>query len=102
MTTWDVAHHLGIGWHTVKEIQKRHLERHCSSPSLKALRRIAIDEISIGHGHHYLTVVLDLCSGAVVFVGEGKGANALERFGKRLKSSKHCIEAAAMDMSLSY
>jgi len=102
MTMWDVALHLGISWHTVKEIQKRYLQKRFSSPSLKTLKRIAIDEISIGHGHRYLTVVLDLHSGAVVFVGEGKGANALEAFWKRLKSSRARIEAVAMDMSQAY
>jgi transposase len=102
MTIRDVAHHLGIGWHTVKDIQKRELQKRFAAPSLKALRRIAIDEISIGRGHRYLTVVLDLHSGAVVFVGEGKGAEALEPFWKRLKSSRVRIEAVAMDMSQAY
>lgn len=102
MTIKDVARHLRISWHTVKQIQKADLRRHFSQPSLKGLRRIAVDEISIGHGHHYLTVVLDLDSGAVVFVGEGKGADALEPFWKRLKSSRARIEAVAMDMSQAY
>jgi transposase len=102
MAMQDAAHHLGISWHTVKEILKRHLQRHFSSPSLKALRRIAIDEISIGRGHRYLTVVLDLRSGAVVFVAQGKGADALEPFWKRLKFSKARIDAVAMDMSAAY
>ena len=56
MTMKDVACHLGISWHTVKEIQKRYLSRKFSRPSLKSLKRIAIDEISVGHGHRYLTV----------------------------------------------
>jgi transposase len=102
MTMTHVAHHLGISWHTVKEIQKRYLQRTFSRPSLSGLHRIAVDEISIGHGHRYLTVVLDLDSGAVVFVGEGKGADALEPFWKRLKSSRARIEAVAMDMSQAY
>ncbi len=102
MTMADVARHLGISWHTVKEIQKRYLQRRFLCPSLKDLKRIAIDEISIGHGHRYLTVVLDLHSGAVVFVGEGKGADALEPFWKRLKFSRARIEAVAMDMSQAY
>lgn len=102
MTMTDVARHLGIDWHTVKEIQKTHLRRRFSQPSLKGLKRIAVDEISIGHGHHYLTVVLDLDTGAVVFVGEGKGADALEPFWKRLKSSRARIQAVAMDMSQAY
>ena len=102
MTIQDVAHHLGISWHTVKEIQKRELQRRFSAPSLMGLRRIAIDEISIGRGHRYLTVVLDLHSGAVVFVGEGKGADALKPFWKRLRFSRARIEAVAMDMSQAY
>lgn len=102
MTLLDVAHHLGMSWHTVKDIQKRHLQRHYSRPALKALKRIAIDEISVGRGHRYLTVVLDLDGGSVVFVGEGKGASALEPFWKRLKSSRARIQAVAMDMSQAY
>jgi transposase len=102
MTMKDVARHLGISWHTVKEIQKAHLRKHFSLPSLKGLKWIAVDEISVGRGHRYLTVVLDLVSGAVVFVGEGKGANALEPFWKRLKFSSARIEAVAMDMSQAY
>jgi transposase len=66
------------------------------------LRHIAIDEISIGRGHHYLTVVLDLDSGAVVFVGDGKGANALNPFWKRLRASHAKIKAVATDMSVAY
>ncbi len=34
MTMTDVARHLGIDWHTVKEIQKTHLRRRFSQPSL--------------------------------------------------------------------
>jgi transposase len=102
MTMTDVARHLGIDWHTVKEIQKTYLRRHFFQPSLKGLKRIAVDEISIGHGHHYLTVVLDLDTGAVVFVGEGKGTDALEPFWKRLKASRARIRAVAMDMSQAY
>lgn len=102
MTIQDVAAHLAVGWDLVKEIQKRHLERKFAKPVLKGLMRIAIDEISIGKGHKYLTVVLDLRSGAVVFVGDGKGVDALTPFWKRLKASGAKIEAVAIDMSPSY
>ena len=53
-------------------------------------------------GHRYLTVVMDLESGAVVFVGDGKGADALKPFWKRLRPSGAKIEAVAMDMSAAY
>jgi transposase len=102
MTIRDVAKHLDVGWDMIKDIQKRDLSRRYRKPKLKHLRRLAIDEISIAKGHRYLTVVLDLDSGAVVFVGDGKGADALKPFWKRLRPSGAKIEAVAMDMSAAY
>jgi transposase len=102
MTIRDVAKHLGVGWDMIKDIQKRDLSRRYAKPKLKHLRHIAIDEIAIAKGHRYLTIVLDLESGAVVFVGDGKGAKALTPFWKRLKGSRAKIEAVAMDMSPAY
>jgi transposase len=102
MTIKDVADHLGVGWDTVKEMQKRRLQRRFKKPKLKHLKHLAIDEISIGRGHRYLTVVLDLDDGAVVFVGEGKGADSLLPFWKRLHGSHARIEAVATDMSPAY
>ena len=102
MTIQDVARHLEVSWDVIKDIQRRDLEKRFARPRLKDLKQIAIDEISIGKGHRYLTVVLDLKTGAVVFVGDGKGAEALTPFWKRLKCSKAKIEAVAIDMSPAY
>jgi transposase len=102
MTIQDVARHVGVSWDTIKDIQKENLQRHFSRPKLRKLRQIAIDEICVGRGHRYLTVVLDLVSGAVVFVGDGKGADALQSFWKRLRPSRAKIKAVATDMSLAY
>ena len=102
MTIQDVARHLGVSWDVIKEMQKRDLTRRFSKPCLKELQRIAIDEISVLKGHRYLTVVLDMISGAVIFVGNGKGADALDPFWKRVKRAKAKIEAVAMDMSPAY
>jgi len=102
MTIQDTARHLGVSWDTVKDIQKRYLGRKFARPKLRHLKRIGIDEISIGKRHRYLTVVMDLDSGAVVFVGNGKGADALDPFWKKLRPSKAKIKAVAMDMSPAY
>jgi transposase len=102
MTIKAVARHLKVGWDLVKDIQKRNLQTRFARPVLKNLTRIAIDEISIGSGHRYLTVVLDLMGGAVVFVGDGKGADALAPFFRRLRHSKAQITAVAIDMSPAY
>lgn len=102
MTIQDVAQHLNVGWDMIKDIQRRHLLKHYAKPKLKHLRFLAVDEIAIAKGHRYLTVVLDLESGAIVFVGDGKGADALNPFFKRLHRSKAEIEAVAVDMSPAY
>ena len=102
MTIQDVADHLGISWDVIKEIQKEDLQRRFGKPRVKDLRHIAIDEISTAKGHRYLTIVLDLESGAVVHVGEGKGGDALKDFWKRLRRSGARIEAVATDMSPAY
>ena len=102
MTIKDVADHLNISWDVIKDIQKRQLHKMFAKPKLKHLKRIAIDEISTGKGHRYVTVVLDLQSGAVVHVGQGKGGDALLPFWRRLRASGAKIEAVATDMSPAY
>jgi len=102
MTIKDVAEHLAISWDTVKDIQQKYLKKHFSKPKLSKLKLVAIDEISIGKKPKYLTIVLDLKSGAVVFVGNGKGADSLTPFWKRLKHSRAQIEAVGIDMSPAY
>lgn len=101
-TIKDVARHLNISWDTVKEIQKEYLLKHFSNPQLTNLKQIAIDEISIGKKHRYLTIVLDLTTGAVIFIGEGKDADSLKPFWKKIRSAKAEIEAVAIDMSPAY
>jgi transposase len=102
MTIRDVARHLRVSWDVIKDIQKRDLQRRYRNPKLNKLKQIAIDEIAVGHGHRYLTVVLNLETGAVVFVGEGKGADALGPFWKRLKAARARVEAVATDRSPAY
>jgi len=102
MTLLDVARFLKIGWDSIKDIVKRNLKRRFSKPRLGHLKNLAIDEISIAKGHKYLTVVLDLDSGAVVFVGDGKGAASLKPFWRRLTQARAKIEAISIDMSPAY
>ena len=102
MTIQDVAHHLQVSWDTIKDIQKRYLHRRFDKPKLGKLKRIAIDEIYLGKRSGYLTVVMDLVSGAVIEVAEGKSAASLESFWKRLKKTRAKVEAVATDMGPAY
>jgi len=89
-------------WDTVKDMEKRHLQRFFGKPKLQHLRLIAIDEFYLGRRANTLRWCWILESGAIVFVGEGKGAEALEPFWKRLRRNAAQIEAVAMDMSAAY
>jgi transposase len=102
MTLKDVARYLGVSAWLVKDIEKRWLGKHFARPRLKDLKHIAIDEIATTKGYKYLTIVMDLESGAVVFVGDGKGADALTPFWRSLKASRANVEAVTIDMSAAY
>jgi transposase len=102
MTIADVAHYLGVGEGMIRSIDKTYLGKRFSKPKLRNLKSLAIDEISIRKGHKYITIVMDLASGAVVFVGDGKGEKSLKPFWKRLRSSHAKIRAVATDMSSAY
>ncbi len=101
-TVKDVATHLGVSWGLVREIQQQALEKEVRTMRLDSLRRIGIDELAVGKGHRYVTVVIDLDSGAVVFVGDGKGAESVKPFLRKLKNKGVMIEAVAMDMGRAY
>ncbi|MBK9026187.1 MAG: transposase [Saprospiraceae bacterium] len=102
MTIQAVARYLGVSWDLVKGIQKDNLNKRYRLPKLAKIKRIALDEIYQGKKLGYLTIVLDLQRGAVIFVGNGKGADALIPFWKRLKRSGARIEAVATDMGPAY
>ena len=102
MTIQDLSEKLGMGWDVVKGIQKEYLSKHYGNPELKDVKIIAIDEIAVQKGHKYMTVVMDLVSGAVLFVGDGKSGESLQPFFKRLRRAGTKIEAVAIDMSPAY
>ena len=101
-TIKDVANQLGMSWDTVKEIHKEYLDARYGTPSLKGVRRIGIDEFAIRKGHVYKTIVVDLETGRIIHVGDGKGVNALKEFWKRVRRNKLEIEIVSMDMSAAF
>lgn len=102
MTLQDVSNHLGVSWDTVKEIHSTYLERHYSPPSLKGVENIGIDEFAVRKGHVYKTIVVDLDSGRVLYVGDGKGAGALTKFWRKVKRKGIKIKHVATDLSAAF
>lgn len=73
MTIQDIADYLGVSTRMIRDIDKQSLTRRFGKPKLKKVKLIAIDEISVRKGYKYLTIVMDLERGAIVFVGKGEG-----------------------------
>jgi len=102
MTVQDVSELFGISWGTIKNIDKEYLQKHYSKPMLKDVEFIAIDEFAFQKGHKYQTVVYDIKAGRVIYVGQGRAEESLDKFWKRVKHSGINIKAVAMDMWLPY
>jgi transposase len=101
-TVKDVAKHLGMSWGTVKEIHLLALRRKYSKRKLRHLKFLGVDEVAVRKGHSYLTVVVDLETGAVVWVAPDRTTESLEAFLTRVKRSGAKIQAIAMDMWPAY
>jgi len=102
MTLADVSDLTWLSWDTVKGIVQKHLQADYGRPQLKALKYLAVDEIYVGKRKRFYTLVLDLATGQIVWVGHGRGQAALGKFWRRLRLSKAKIQAVAMDMSGAY
>jgi transposase len=99
MTIRDVAEHLRLNWRTVKEIDRKRLRRNLPrEEDLRKIRFLGIDEVSVRKGHRYLTTVVDLETGRVVYVGEGRRVESLAPFFRRLKRIGVRPKAIALDM----
>jgi len=72
------------------------------NPDLSKLEYIGIDEFAVRKGHVYKTIVADLLTGQVVYVGNGKGADALDKFWKKIRKAKAVIKAVATDLSAAF
>lgn len=99
----QVADHFDLSWDTVKDIDKRRLEREVGTPCYDGLRLLAVDEVAVHKGHTYLTTVLDLETGRIVWVGKGRTEATLASFFEELTPEQRgSIEAVATDMAAGF
>ena len=81
---------------TCKDIHKWYLQKTISF-NLENAKILAIDEFSIKQGHKYATVVVDLETKRVIWVGEGKSINQVDEF-FRLCGDEGCMQFEAIAM----
>src|SRR2546425_3264944 len=73
-----VAKMATLSWETVARVDMRAIELGLGdrTAALTDLRWIAVDEVSRTGGREYFTIVTDLASGRVVWIGDGKAGAA--------------------------
>lgn len=71
---------------------------------IRGLKAIGIDEVAYHKGYKYATLVYDLERSCVVWVGQGKGRETIDRFFNEALSDyqKAQIQTACCDMSQAY
>jgi transposase len=98
------AHRMfGVTWRTVSGIVLRVVDDLLPKGRFFGLQYIGVDETSYKRSHHYLTVVTNLLTRRVIWVGDGKGAATLGAFFRELGAAR-CkkITMVAMDMGEAY
>jgi transposase len=98
-----VAEYFGLGWDTVKSIDKAYLAETLGPVDLADVEVIAMDEFAIQKGHRYATVIIDPDTKRVLWVGRGNGREDIRPFFEQL-GEEGCqrLKAAAMDMNGAY
>lgn len=99
----QVAEHFGLSWDTVKTIDRAALETGLGPVDLTGIRQIAVDEFALHKGHRYATSVVDPRTARVLWVGRGRGREALRPFFQLLGPAGCArLEAVVMDMWEAY
>lgn len=90
---------LRITWDEADGIVQRAVQRGLARQDLTKIRRIGIDEKAVLKGHNYITVVCDLDTRKVLWVGRDRTADTLNGFFAGLpRGVAENIECIAMDM----
>ena len=106
MSIKSLAVSLGLSWGRVKKVEKDYLAKKYAHIPLKGVEALTIDEICVFHSgpveRKFMTVVRNAETGDVLFVGDGRDADSLKPFEKRLCRWRKKIKYVCMDMSTSY
>jgi transposase len=104
MTQKAAARLLHIPKSTLSDLLHRTIERMRDGHSVKDINKLGIDEISYCKGHKYATIVYNLDTQCVVWVGKGKGKEAADLFFSTAitEVQRNKIRFASCDMSKAY
>jgi transposase len=98
-----VAELEGLSWSTVVRIDRKYLKLRKQAYEIGEVRKLCIDEVAYRKGQRYVTVVSDLQTRRVVWVGKGREKATVAAFFQALGPQRTArIECFAMDMSAAY
>lgn len=93
----------GLSWSTVVRIDRKYLKLRQQVHEIGEVRKLCIDEVAYRKGQRYVTVVSDLETRHVVWVGKGREKATVAAFFAALGPQRTArIECFAMDMSAAY
>jgi transposase len=104
MTQKAAAKVLHMAKSTFSDLLHRSIQRIRAGHPIADINKLGVDEISYCKGHKYATIVYDLDSGCVVWVGHGKGREAIDNFFSSAitEEQRKKIRHASCDMSKAY
>jgi transposase len=103
MTIIDVSRALDLSWDEVRYIDQKYLFRKYMKPPWKKLRVIGVDEVALQKGHKYLTIVVNLKTGQIVYAGKDRTKETLITFFRGIGPTRcRRIKGIVMDMWSSY
>lgn len=98
-----VAGFYGLGWRTVKAVDKTRLTATLLEPDWAAIRYLAMDEFALHEGHRYAMVVIKRTRRQVLWIGLGRSRATTAALFKQLPAGlAEQIEAVAIDMTTSH
>ena len=90
---------LRMSWDEVDGIMERAVRRGLARRTAVAPERVGIDETPFQQRHEYVTVVVDLDDGKVLYVGDDRKRGSLDAFDEGIgEAGRKRIPAVAMDM----
>jgi transposase len=98
-TPEGVSRLLDLNWHSCWGVMERAVARGQKRKAHRIPERIGVDEKSFSKGHCYETLVYDIDSATVDYVGDNRDQNSLEQYYKQFSfEEREKVKCVAMDM----
>jgi transposase len=95
----SVCRLLDMNWHSCWGVMERAVERGKQRKAHRIPERMGVDEKSFSKGHRYETLVYNIDSGTVEYVGDKREQNSLEEYYKQFTlEEREKVKSIAMDM----